>query len=357
VRNILEQFAMQGNPVTWERYGNGHINKTYKVVCDTGEWYVLQMINNKVFKDVPALMRNIQLVTEHLSGKVDDPREVLTIVPTIAGQIFYTDESGNYWRVYQFVRNSVCLERAGSAANFFESAVAFGKFQNRLSDFPAEVLSETIPRFHDTVSRFDAFKTAVTSDPCGRVKNVPREIETTWRYEEFASILVNLQANREIPLRVTHNDSKLNNVLFDAQTLKALCVVDLDTVMPGLAVNDYGDSIRFGASTAAEDEKDLSKVWIDLDLFTAYTEGFISACGKNLTKLEIELLPVGAKMMTLECGIRFLTDYLNGDTYFKIQYPEQNLDRCRTQYKQVADMDDKWAQLNRIVTEAAKKLI
>jgi hypothetical protein len=311
------------------------------------------MVNNNVFKNVPSLMRNIQLVTQHLSKKVDDPREVLTLVPTITGGAFYIDENGNYWRVYQYVRNSICFERAESIASFFESAVAFGKFQDRLCDFPAEVLSETIPKFHDTVSRFDAFKEAVAADICNRAKDVAREIETTWRYEDFAATLVSLQAKREIPLRVTHNDTKLNNVIFDAKTHKALCVIDLDTVMPGLAVNDYGDSIRFGASTAAEDEKDLSKVWIDLDLFTAYTKGFISTCGKNLTKLEIELLPVGAKMMTFECGIRFLTDYLNGDTYFTIRYPEQNLDRCRTQYKQVADMDAKWAQMNRIVREEA----
>ncbi len=354
MRDILERFRLPGAPVSWNPCGNGHINVTYRVECGDGGAYILQRINSRVFRQVPELMRNIQRVTAHLLKKTDDPRAVLSLVETRDGGTYTVDKAGEYWRMYRYVRDSVCLERAEDVETFRESAVAFGRFQDMLSDFPAETLSETIPKFHDTVSRYEAFRSAVKEDARGRAKQVQREIDFTWRYEEFAGTLVKLQQSGQLPLRVTHNDTKLNNVLFDAKTRKALCIIDLDTVMPGLAVNDYGDSIRFGASTAAEDERDLDRVRMDMALFEAYTAGFLGACGANLTALETELLPVGAKMMTLECGVRFLADYLNGDTYFSIHYPEHNLDRCRTQYKLVADMDEKWGRMMRVVGAAAR---
>ena len=233
--------------------------------------------------------------------------------------------------------------------------MAFGRFQDLLSDFPAHTLTETIPRFHDTPNRYTAFKKAVAADICNRARDVQEEIHFALSQEQFAGTLMSLQKTGEIPLRVTHNDTKLNNVLFDRISRKALCVIDLDTVMPGFSANDYGDSIRFGASTALEDERDLSKVEISLRLFEAYTQGFLSACGKSLTKCEIENLITGAKMMTLECGVRFLTDYLSGDTYFRTHREKHNLDRCRTQFKLVMDMDHKWDQMQSIVMREAGK--
>ena len=264
------------------------------------------------------------------------------------------DETHGFWRAYDFITGSISLDSAASAADFYQGALAFGRFIDMLSDFPAGNLAETIPRFHDTVFRYRAFKKAVALDLCGRVKKAKREIDFALSQEPFASVFMDLLAKGELPLRVTHNDTKLNNVLFDRETRSALCIVDLDTVMPGLVMNDFGDAIRFGASTAAEDEPDLSKVQLDLELYNAFARGFIEACGKNITREEIELLPAGAKLMTLECGVRFLTDYLFGDTYFRTSYPEHNLVRCRTQFKLVADMEKKMPQMNRIVAEIAR---
>ena len=224
-------------------------------------------------------------------------------------------------------------------------------FQNQLAEFPAATLSESIPHFHDTIDRFRLFHEAIDNDKASRLESVKDEVARYLAHEEEAGTMVNMCRRGELPLRVTHNDTKLNNVMLDAATRTPLCVIDLDTVMPGLAGNDFGDSIRFGASTATEDEKDLSKVEMSLDLFKAYASGFLKACGKSLTKTEIETLPMGAKLMTLECGVRFLTDYLNGDVYFRTHYPEQNLDRCRTQIKLVEDMESKWTEMNKIIAD------
>lgn len=241
------------------------------------------------------------------------------------------------------------FDRVEKPEQFYQSAVAFGRFQNMLADYPAETLHETIPNFHNTPARLEALKKAAKEDVVGRVKDVREELEFIYKRRKDACVLMNMLERGELPLRVTHNDTKLNNVMIDNVTGKSLCVVDLDTVMPGLALNDYGDSIRFGASTAAEDEPDLSKVWLDLKLFESYTKGFLDACGDSLTEKELDMLPMGAKIMTLECGIRFLTDYIQGDTYFKIHREHHNLDRCRTQLKLVADMERKWSQMTAIV--------
>lgn len=352
---IARKFRFLGTPVRCEAHGSGLINKTYHVVCDSGAEYILQKVNTDVFKDPVSLMRNIDLVTRHLRQRVKSEREVLSPVPASDGKIYVDDEAHGFWRAYHFITGSFSLDSAASAGDFYQGALAFGRFIDLLADFPADTLAETIPGFHDTVSRYRAFKEAVALDVCGRVKKAQREIYFALSQEPFASVFVDLLAKGELPLRVTHNDTKLNNVLFDRETRTALCIVDLDTVMPGLVMNDFGDAIRFGASTAAEDEADLSRVHLDLELFAAFARGFIKACGKSITREEIELLPAGAKLMALECGVRFLTDYLSGDTYFRINYPDHNLVRCRTQFKLVADMEKKMPQMNRIVAEVARE--
>lgn len=345
------QFRVTGKPVSFERYGNGHINETYLMMTDAKEPYILQKINHRVFTDVPQLMRNIGSVTRHLAKKESDPRRVLTLVPALDGTDFWQSPEGNFWRAYVFVKDSICLERAETSEDFRQSAVAFGQFQNLLSDFPSASLQETIKDFHHTPTRYDAFAGAVEKDAIGRAKEAQAEIGFAMERRDSARLMTDMMATGDLPLRVTHNDTKLNNVMLDAATRKALCVIDLDTVMPGLAGNDFGDSIRFGASTAAEDEKDLSKVSMSLDLFRAYANGFLSACADRLTDNEIATLPEAARLMTLECGVRFLADYLSGDTYFHIQRPEHNLDRCRTQFKLVQDMENKMDEMRRIIRE------
>ena len=345
---ILGQFDLGSGPVFCERYGCGHINETYLVVTEKGIRYILQKINHQIFRNVPGLMSNIAGITEHLGRQNKDPRRVLTLVMTKGGQSYYHAPDGSYWRVYVFVEDSLCLQQPETPADFYESAVAFGEFQHLLSDFPAHLLHETIPNFHNTPDRYRIFREVLEKDPVGRAADVREEIDFALAREEEAGTLVRLLAEGKLPLRVTHNDTKLNNVMLDSETRKALCVIDLDTVMPGLSLYDFGDSIRFGAASAAEDEQDLSKVEMKLDLFEIYTKGFLGAC-PDLTDMERAMLPVGAKLMTLECGVRFLTDYLDGDHYFATHRPGQNLDRARTQFKLVSDMEGKWEQMHAIV--------
>lgn len=350
--SVLSQFALDGAAVSCERYGCGHINETYLVVTASGRRYILQKINHRVFRDVAGLMENIAAVTDYLRAQTDDARAVMRLVRTARGAA-YLEHAGGFWRVYDFVENSICLQQAETPEDFYQSAVAFGGFQQQLKNFPAATLHETIPNFHNTVDRYRIFQEAVAADRAGRVRDVQAEIDFALARDEEAGMLVRLLAGGELPLRVTHNDTKLNNVMLDETTRKALCVIDLDTVMPGLSLYDYGDSIRFGAASAAEDEQALSRVEMRLDLFETYTKGFLGAC-PGLTALERELLPMGAKLMTLECGVRFLTDYLDGDHYFAVHRPGQNLDRCRTQFKLVADMEQKWKQMHKIVQEVQK---
>ena len=347
---VLKGFCLDGNAVSCERYGCGHINMTYLVVTQSGRRYILQKINNSIFKDVPGLMGNIATVTKYLRKLISDHRGVLTLVPTKSGGDYLQHTDSSFWRVYDYVEDSLCLQAPESPEDFYQSAVAFGNFQQQLKDFPADTLCEVIPNFHNTADRYRIFKEALAADVCGRAKDVRAEIDFALAREQEAGTLVNMLAEGKLPLRVTHNDTKLNNVMLDEATRKPLCVIDLDTVMPGSSLYDFGDSIRFGAATAAEDEKNLDKVWMDISLFETYTKGFLSAC-PGLTEMEREMLPVGAKLMTLECGVRFLTDYLNGDTYFATHYEGQNLDRCRTQFKLVADMESKWVEMHRIVKE------
>lgn len=342
-------FHFDGQPVSCARYGNGHINVTYLVVTDRGIRYILQKINRHIFKDIPALMQNIQAVTDHLWKKSPDARQVLRLVPTLDNTPYLKDEAGEYWRAYVFVEDSVCLEKAQTAEMFFNSGVAFGQFQSLLADFPPDRLNETIPGFHDTPRRYRRFMEVLKADPLHRAGGVKAEIDFALMREEAAGTMTGMLENGKIPLRVTHNDTKLNNVLMDAKTGKPLCVLDLDTVMPGLCGNDFGDSIRFGASTALEDEKDLSLVSLSLPLFESYARGFLRSCGESLTPLEIDTLPLCAKLMTLECGLRFLTDYLEGDVYFRTHRNGHNLDRCRTQFALVADMERKFDDMRKII--------
>ena len=267
---------------------------------------------------------------------------------------YYKDKDGYYWRMYDFVTDSICLDRPESTEDFYQCAIAFGKFQKMLNDFPADTLHETIPDFHNTPKRYENFLKAVEADSKNRAAKVQEEIEFVKARKDFYSVLIDSNKEGKLPLRVSHNDTKSNNVMLDATTRTALCVIDLDTIMPGFSVTDFGDAIRFGASTAAEDEKDLSKVSMDIDMFAAYVKGFLEGCDGGLGDDEIMLLPEGAKMMTIECGMRFLADYLEGDTYFKTSYLDHNLDRAHTQFKLVADMEAKWDEMKAICKQYCK---
>lgn len=348
MENVLQQFQLVGQPVSCERYGEGHINRTYLVVTDRPRRYILQRLSRAAFHNIPGLMGNVAAVTAFLAERNADPRASLHLVPTVDGGLWYRDAEGEYWRVYDFIEDSICLQAPESAEDFYQSAVAFGSFQRMLHDFPADTLYETIPHFHDTPDRYRIFRETLRADPLGRAKEVRREIDFALAHEAEAGCLVNMLRAGELPLRVTHNDTKLNNVMLDRVTRKALCVIDLDTVMPGLVAYDFGDSIRFGASTAPEDERDLDRVRLDLTLYRRFAEGFIPACGA-LTREEIETLPMGAKLMTLECGVRFLTDYLDGDRYFSVSRPGHNLDRARTQFRLVAETERHWDEIRAIV--------
>ena len=353
-REIAARFAVNGRVAYCERYGNGHINETYLVETDGGARYILQKINDTVFQNVPALMENVSAVTRYLRAHTDDPRRAMHLVQTTEGADYLRDEAGGWWRMYDFIENSICLQAAETDEDFYQSAVAFGEFQRELSEFPAHTLHETIAKFHDTRNRYVQFREALNDDPLGRAASVQTEIEFALAREKNAGELKRLLEAGELPLRVTHNDTKLNNVLLDRETRKPLCVIDLDTVMPGLAAFDFGDSIRFGASTAAEDETDLGKVEMSLELFETYARGFLEACGRALSPLEKATLPLGAKLMTLECGVRFLTDYLSGDTYFRIHRPNHNIDRGRTQFKLVSDMEKKQNEMRAVIEKLSK---
>ncbi len=353
VEPAIRHFRITGSPVSCAEFGSGHINLTYKVNCDDGSAYILQRINQYVFTDPKAVMENVGAVTEYLRTRVSDPSEILHFVSSDTGTYYYVDEAGEYWRCYEFA-DGLCLDLPESDKDFYESAIAFGRFQEMLRDFPAETLHETIPLFHNTANRYRLFRKALQEDRVGRAASVQPEIDFLLQRQEEGATICRLLDAGEIPLRVTHNDTKLNNVLLDCKTRKALCVLDLDTVMPGSSLYDYGDSIRFGAATAPEDEKDLSKMGINLHLFRVYTAGYLAAC-KSLTPKERELLPLGAKTLTLELAVRFLTDYLDGDRYFKTAYPEHNLVRARAQMKLVADMEEKWEDMQKIVAEETAK--
>lgn len=354
-KEIFDFFLYEGEFVEANPYGEGHINETF-LVETTKKTYILQRVNNTVFKKPQQVIDNIEAVTEFLREIIiknggNPDRETLTLIPTKDGNKCYIDEEGNLFRAYLNVDKTCCYQTVENPDVFYRVAKTFGRFQKLLADFPAEKLYETIPNFHNTVDRYRIFKETLAADKMGRAKEVQAEINFVLEREKDAALVLDAINSGEIPLRVTHNDTKLNNVLVDEKTGDGLCVIDLDTVMPGSMLYDFGDSIRFGASTAAEDETDLSKVSMDLNLFEAYTKGYIEELKDSFTKKELELLAFSAKLMTLECGTRFLTDYLDGDNYFKIHRENHNLDRARTQFTLVKDMEEKMDKMNEIVNK------
>lgn len=354
---ICERFKIEGEVIATKPYGNGHINDTFLVTTrvNGGEKnYILQRMNKNVFKNPESLMKNFALVTEHLAKKIkqkggDPYREALHIIKSFENKDFVQTTEGDYWRLLGYITDSISYDKVERPEQFYESAVAFGEFQRLLSDFPADLLYETIKDFHNTPVRYANFIREVERNQLGRAESVIPEIEFVKAREEFTYTLEREREAGRLPLRVTHNDTKLNNILFDKNTGKPICVIDLDTIMPGYSVNDFGDSIRFGATSAAEDERDLSLVNFDIELYELYVKGFIEGSAGSLTDGELDMLPIGAIMMTLECGMRFLTDYIAGDTYFKTSRPGQNLDRARTQFKLVSDMEKNLPKMKEIV--------
>ncbi len=359
---VLQAYAFPETLLGAVRYGQGHINDTYCLVCQSREGdavrYILQGLSSAAFPHPEQVMENFVGVTTFLKEKIiaaggDPLRETLSVVKTKDGRDFFTDENGKVWRLMPFVEHTDCFQSA-TPELFEASARAFGRFQYMLQGYPADTLHEVILNFHNTEDRFRKFEVALAADPHDRAKEVQAEIR--FALDRKADCSVVLQALREgkLPLRVTHNDTKLNNILIDRTTHEGVCIIDLDTTMPGLSVNDFGDSIRFGANHSREDEKDLRKVNFDIDLYEAYTRGFLAGARGSLTPAELEYLPWGARLMTLECGIRFLTDYLDGDHYFHTQYPGQNLDRTRTQFKLVKDMEEQFDAMAAVVAKYAK---
>ena len=339
------------------RYGSGHINDTFCLVCQPQEGnairFILQGLSVAAFPRQAELMENFIGVTSHLRKKIeaaggDVMRETLNLVSTRDGKPYYVDSTGKTWRLMPYVEGTVCLQKA-TPELFEASARAFGRFQRLLNDYPAHTLHESIVNFHNTEDRFAKFLAALEADKLGRAKDVAAEIQFVMDRKADCSVALSALREGKLPLRVTHNDTKLNNVLIDEETQEGICIIDLDTTMPGLSIYDFGDSIRFGANHSAEDEKDLTKVNFDIELFEAYTRGFLQGAAGSLTEAELRYLPWGARLMTLECGIRFLTDYLEGDHYFRTHYPEQNLDRCRTQFKLVKDMEEQFQQMAAVI--------
>lgn len=344
IRDICPRFPALADLTECKPFGNGHINGTYHAAAG-GKEYTLQMLNRTVFPKPEQVIENIALVTAHIAEKLkeagEDPaRGTLHLVPAADGKNYVSDENGNVWRLYHFIDKSYSIEIAETDEEFGKTGEAFGRFQRYLADFPAEKLHEVIAHFHDTPKRYRDFLEAVEKDAAGRADACRAEIDFIRARADFYTTLTDAHARGELPLRVTHNDTKLTNILFDEVTRLPLCVIDLDTVMPGFSVTDFGDAIRFGASTAVEDERDLSKVHFSLSRYKAYLAGYLAGAGDGLTAAEKRLLPEGALMMTLECGMRFLADHLNGDVYFRIHREGHNLDRCRTQLRLAAEMEE-----------------
>lgn len=347
---ILSHFSIDSNI---SEYGDGHINDTYLTGANN---YILQRINTSIFKEPDLLMKNIENVTAFLKKKIiaaggNPRRETLTVIKTKDGNSCYRDKEGNAYRVYEFVNGSRAISVMSDASDMYKVGRGFGKFQYMLRDYPAETLFETIKDFHNTPFRIENLRRAICEDRFGRASAIQKEIEFALARAEFGSVITDGLRDGSIPMRVTHNDTKINNILFDAYSGDALCVIDLDTVMPGSALYDIGDSFRTGAADAAEDETDLSLVTFNIDAFTYFVKGYFEEMRGALTEREIELIPFSAKLMTYECGIRFLADYLDGDVYFKVHREGHNLDRARNQFRLVEDIEKKEAELRKIVEE------
>ena len=358
---IAAAFQCPGKYIGEESYGSGHINDTYKVYFDEGGrrvHYIHQRVNHQIFKQVPELMENIGRVVRHQRKKFEEAgateidRRVLTLIPTVDGKDYYQDAQGDFWRTYVFLEDSVGIDVVENTAQAFETAKAFGEFQCQLADLPGR-LHDTIPNFHHTRSRYDTLMASIAGDPLNRAVNVKAEIEFVMAREGLTDVVLDLLASGELPERVTHNDTKLNNVLLDTATNKAMCVIDLDTVMPGSILYDFGDMVRTTTSTAPEDERDLASVSMDINYFEALVKGYLKTASGFLIPKEKELLPLSGQLITFEIGLRFLTDYLDGDTYFKTHREGQNIDRCRKQFKMVRSMEEQMDAMQEIVEEVA----
>ena len=357
IKHILPRFCFEGKYVDVNEQTSGNVNNAYCLTYhQNGKivYYTLQHINSYVFKDPYAVMRNIEQVTAHIKNTliangVDPHRRVLELVPTRDGQMLYVDPNGGFWRAYVFISEATPYNMPQKPVHVFETGRAFGEFQKLLSSFPAENLTETIPNFHNTPRRFYTFVASVAEDKAGRVRQVEDEIEFMFDHRKLMKSIVSKLESGELQPRVTHNDTKINNVLIDDATDKAICVIDLDTVMPGSSLYDYGDAIRFCANTAAEDEPDVSKISLDMEKFRLFTEGFLSEVKGFLPDSEVRLLPLGALVITCELAMRFLTDYIDGDLYFKVSYPEHNLVRARAQIALLKDMETKYDEMCRVV--------
>ena len=352
VRAVARQFPLRGEFFSATPYGSGHINDTYCVVFDhdgARVRYILQRINHLIFKNPAALMENVRRVTAHLgqkaAGQSDAGRRVLTLIPALDGQPHYCDAQGNFWRVYVFIEKARTFDAVESTQQAFQAARAFGQFRKLLADLPAPRLHDTIPDFHHTPKRFAALEKAIAADAANRAHLAKSEIEFAWHHKTDSHILL----DAKLPERVTHNDTKFNNVMLDDATGEGICVIDLDTVMPGLALYDFGDMVRTTTSPAKEDERDLSKVKMQLPMFEALAQGYLASAAEFLTPAEKKLLSFSGKLITLEIGLRFLTDYLAGDTYFKVHREGHNLDRCRTQFKLVEAIEQQEAAMNKLV--------
>lgn len=358
IAQVVKHFQFEGKYLTAEPLPSGHINDSYAAWFRGADGrphrYLLQRINHYVFRSPERLMQNIEAITTHLRKRIldlggDPNRETLNLIPTLDNDYLFCTPSGDYWRSAIFIEGAQTVDTAESLDQVLCAARAFGKFQRLVSDFPAGQLHETIPDFHHTPKRLKAFVQAVERDQENRALSVKPEIEFVERRSAETSLLVDLLECGQVPERVTHNDTKLNNVMFDDKTGEGICVIDLDTVMPGLSLYDFGDAVRSGANSAAEDEPNLDLVDFDLDTFDRFAAGYLETTGEFLTPLEIEYLPFSAKLMTLECGLRFLTDHLNGDVYFRIHRTGHNLDRCRTQFKMVQQMEERYDTMLEIV--------
>ncbi len=362
ISQILAAYALPGTVADVARHGKGHINDTFCVVCRMPEGgtarFILQRLSQAAFPHPEEVMENFVGITSYLRREIlaeggDPLRETLSLVKTGDGADFVTDAEGRAWRLMPFIENAECYQSA-TPELFAASGRAFGRFQYMLRDYPARTLHETIPHFHDTESRFEQFLAALEADKMNRAKGVSPEIQFILRRKADCGVALRALREGKLPLRVTHNDTKLNNILIDRDTHEGICIIDLDTTMPGLAINDFGDSIRFGANHCMEDEQDLTKVNFDISLYEVFTRGFLEGARGSLTSAELEYLPWGARLMTLECGIRFLTDYLDGDHYFHVSHPRQNLDRARTQLKLVKDMEEQFDAMGAVVAKYAK---
>ncbi len=359
IEEILSSYEFEGNYTGYRHITAGHINTTFALQFDIdgkNKQFIAQKINTNVFKCPEKLMENMVNVTNHLSKKIeesggDTERETLHAVIARDGKPYHIMSDGTFWRCVNFITDAYSCDTIENPQVFFNAGSAFGDFMSKLADFPGETLHETIPDFHNTKQRFQNFLIALENNKSGRKDTVTEEINFVLQRKEDSEKFVNLIAEGKLPIRVTHNDTKINNIMFDNQSNLGLCVLDLDTVMPGLSLYDFGDAIRSGAGTAAEDEKDASKMKLNIELYKAYTDGYLSTAGKSLTPEEAENLAFSAKLLTFECGMRFLTDYLDGDVYFHTDYAEHNLVRARTQFALVADIEKHLDELNKITSD------